>query len=262
MIQYEALGGELTSSCCSHWENLSQVAAGLKWISKLKLTSPQFDESPVAAFEYDDADFSHSTSTCRNYRNSRNDNNNLFQDNLGCSAFTVYNLNSPFARDIKPTEIVSFFLRQCWKSCSRIKHWHIKSPSTMIAGSLVELCFEWSSIMTNEWTTCGGRSLCLTTPDLCLVCSHTSDIHRLFTDVAISLSAVTSYWPNPEVQKITFPQNFVIALNFCILLAASQPCATQLEHRLRREEFYHVARCLTSHHQCLSGPAHTYNLYK
>ena len=25
----------------------------------------------------------------------------------------------------------------------------------MIAGSLVELCFEWSSVLTNEWTTCG-----------------------------------------------------------------------------------------------------------
>ena len=48
--------------------------------------------------------------TCRNYTNSSNDNNNQFQDNLGCSAFTVCNLNSPFApRDIKPPKIISFF---------------------------------------------------------------------------------------------------------------------------------------------------------
>ena len=31
----------------------------------------------------------------------------------------------------------------------------LTQPSTTIAGSLVELCFEQSSVMTNEWTTCG-----------------------------------------------------------------------------------------------------------
>ena len=35
-----------------------------------------------------------------------NDDTNRFQDNLGCSAFTVCNLNSPFARDIEPTIIM------------------------------------------------------------------------------------------------------------------------------------------------------------
>ena len=28
---------------------------------------------------------------------------------LGCNAFTVCNLNLPFARDVKPTNITSFF---------------------------------------------------------------------------------------------------------------------------------------------------------
>ena len=46
--------------------------------------------------------------TFRNYSNGGNDNNNQFQDNIGCSAFTVCNLKSPFGRDITPTKIMSF----------------------------------------------------------------------------------------------------------------------------------------------------------
>ena len=45
--------------------------------------------------------------TCGNYTNSSNDNNNRLQDNLECSAFTVCNLNSPFARDMESTKIMS-----------------------------------------------------------------------------------------------------------------------------------------------------------
>ena len=49
------------------------------------------------------------TVTCRNDTSSSNDNTNRFQDNLGCSTFTVCNLYSPFTRDIKLTKIMSFF---------------------------------------------------------------------------------------------------------------------------------------------------------
>ena len=77
-------------------------------ISNLKLTSLRFDKTPISASEQDDGDLSHSTETvaCKNYTNSSDDNNNRFQVNIACSAFTVCNLNSPFAPDITPTKIM------------------------------------------------------------------------------------------------------------------------------------------------------------
>ena len=89
-----------------------KVAAGPKWLYPPNI-QPETNFTPV---RWD--------ACCRNYKNSSNDNNNRFQDNLGCSAFTVCNLNSPFAHDIKRKKksLLNFFyfLRQRWISRSRM----------------------------------------------------------------------------------------------------------------------------------------------
>ena len=137
--------------------------------------------------------------TCRNYTHSKNDNNNRFQDNLGCSAFTVCNCISPFTHNIKCTKIMSFFA-----VALKILQQYAYRGNTDASDNLLQRfqALWWSSALNEvpSWqlmeylqsdmtwirgTKNGGQSLCLLLPDPCLAHSHPGDIHCLFTKTVV-----------------------------------------------------------------------------